>query len=85
VHPLRDRFENDPKFQVKFNKFFLYFWLLNMPLVTAVFFLLPGVWAAVSIFYLVQLSLWALVATHYGAVSASEASEQADHLEKLNK
>lgn len=48
-----------------------------MVVASAVFFFAPGLWQQASIFYLVIVSLWANFATHYGAVSAAEASDTA--------
>ena len=69
--------ETSPVFQTKYNIFFMYFWLANMIMVTPVFFFMSSFWQKASVFYLVQVSLWANVATHYGAVSAAESSDAA--------
>jgi len=76
---LKHRFEYDPSFQTKFHLRMTYFWLVNMAAVTGVFVFAPGVWAQISLLYLVLVSLYANAATDYGAVSASEASEHASH------
>jgi hypothetical protein len=74
---LRRTFEDDPEFQVKFNKVFTYFWLINMPVVTLIFFFAPGFWNKYSLFYVLFVSLYANFATNYGAVSAAESSDAA--------
>lgn len=75
---LRAKFESDPTFQVKFHRYMTYLWLVQLVVIPFVFFLFPGPWATASILYLVMVSLWANVATHYGAVAASEAAENSE-------
>jgi hypothetical protein len=66
--------EHDPKAQYKFNRVSLIFWLVNMPLVIVLEVLFPSFWLKISVMYLIQASLWALVATHFGAMSAALAA-----------
>jgi hypothetical protein len=81
----RDKFENDPEWQTRFHLWMVYFWLLNIPLVTLVFFFAPAFWSKASIFYILVVSLYANFATDYDAVSASEASTHALRAEqKMN-
>lgn len=75
---LQRKFEDDPKFQIAFNKFFTYAWLVNIPTAVAVFIMAPGFWNKYSVLYILVVSLYANFATNYGALSASEASEAAD-------
>jgi len=42
-----------------------YFWLLNMALVVLVFIFAPGLWAQVSVLYLVLVSLYANLAVEF--------------------
>lgn len=74
---LRDRFENDPAFQIVLNKVMTYVWLINMPVCTFIFFAFPGFWDKYSVFYVLLVSLYANFATNYGALSASQSSEAA--------
>lgn len=74
---LQDRFENDPAFQIVFNKFFTYFWVMNFIVATTIFFGAKSLWDSYSVYYLVAISLFANFATNYGALSASESSEAA--------
>lgn len=76
----RKKFEDDAVWQTVFHKRMTYFWLFNMVAATIVFFAAPGVWASSSILYLVLVSLYANMATDYGAVSAAEASTEAHAL-----
>jgi len=77
VRQVQDRFENDPKFQIVFNKFFTYFWLVNIVVASIIFFSDRKDWDKYSIFYVTVISLYANFATNYGALSASESSEAA--------
>lgn len=74
---LRRKAEYDPEFQTHFHRIMVYFWLINIPAVTVVFFFAPGLWAQASIFYILIVSLYANFATDYDAMSASEASAHA--------
>lgn len=77
---LKHKFEDDAAWQTIFHKRMTYFWAINMIAATVVFFAAPGVWANASILYLVLVSLYANMATDYGAVSAAEASVEAHAL-----
>ena len=66
--------EYNAKAQYKFNRAATLFWLLNMPGVIGLEFVFPKFWFKISVMYLIQCSLWALVATHFGAMSASLAA-----------
>ena len=74
---LQNRFENDPAFQIKFNKFFTYFWLINMIAASIEFWTDQNDWAKYSLFYVTLISLYANFATNYGALSASQSSRAA--------
>lgn len=74
---LRDDFENNPKFQIVFNKIFTYFWLVNMVAASFAFWIDRKDWDKYSIFYVTLISLYANFATNYGALSASQSSEAA--------
>ena len=66
--------EGNPKTQYKIHKWATRFWLANTLAVLAVFILAPGVWKQVSVLYLVLVSLYANVATDFGAMAAAEAA-----------
>lgn len=72
-------FESNPAVQYRIHMTFTYVWLVNMLLAVAVFVFLPGIWQAVSVLYLVCISLYANFATDYGAVSAAIAAGTAEH------
>lgn len=72
-HFIKD-FETNPALQYRIHMTFTYVWVVNMALVLAVFLFLPRVWAALSVLYLLLVSLYANFATDYGAVSAAIAA-----------
>ncbi len=51
------------RFLRKFHGFGAWFWAANFPVVIAVYFLAPQVWANVSILYLALVSVYANFAT----------------------
>lgn len=67
--------EYNAKAQYKFNRAATVFWLCNMPLVVVLDAHFYKWWIQISVMYLVQVSLWALVATHFGAMSAALAAD----------
>ncbi|MFE3081825.1 hypothetical protein [Nocardia tengchongensis] len=67
-------FEEDARTQIAIHKWFIRFWLVNFVAATLVFFLAQGIWASLSVYYLVAISLYANFATDYDALSASQAS-----------
>lgn len=66
--------EYDPTAQFKANRWFVKFWLAQMPLVIPLILLFPRWWLQISLVYLVEISLWALVSTHFGGMSAALAA-----------
>lgn len=82
LRKLQYAFEADPKFQIKFNKFFTYFWIANFIAVPLVYTFANSLWNKFSVLYLVLASLYANVATNYSGLSASEASEAATHVKE---
>jgi hypothetical protein len=78
----RRKFEADPGFQTRFHLIFTYIWLINLVIVPFVFFLASTVWAKYSLFYVLEVSLYANFATDYDGVSSSEASGHAQNAEE---
>ena len=74
---LKYLFEEDPNFQISFNKFFTYFWIVNFFAVPLVAWLVPHLWDKFAILYVTQASLYANIATNYSGLSSAEASEVA--------
>lgn len=79
------KLEYDPQAQYTFNLWAMWIWLIQMPLVAIALILFNKFWVAISIFYVAEASVWALVATHFGAMSASLAAKQQDNQIQLVK
>lgn len=67
--------EYNAKAQYKFNRAATCFWIINMPTVVVLDVYFRREWLQISVMYLVQVSIWSLVATHFGAMSASLAAD----------
>lgn len=72
------KLEYDPRTQYKFNLWCAWIWLVQMPLVAIVLIMFNKFWVQISIFYVAEASVWALVATHFGAMSSSLAAFKDD-------
>lgn len=71
-----DKLEHDPKAQYTFNLWALWIWLVQMPLVLVLLLFFNRFWIQISVVYIAEASVWALVATHFGAMSAALAANQ---------
>lgn len=76
------KLEYDPQAQYKFNLYCAWFWLLQMPIVLVMLIWLNKWWIAISVFYIAEASVWALVATHFGAMSAALAAHKESEKDK---
>jgi hypothetical protein len=81
-HPLKiiftqevHKLEYDPQAQYTFNFWAMLFWFWNMPLVLLALIFFNHWWIQISVFYIAEASVWALVATHFGAMSAAIAAK----------
>ena len=70
------KLEYNPQAQYTFNLWCMWFWFWNMPLIAVLLIWFNQFWMQISIFYVAEASVWALVATHFGAMSASLAAFQ---------
>ena len=66
--------ETNPRTQYKVHLYGSVYWLINFPLVAALFFLAPGLWLKLGVFITLVYSIYANFATDYGAMSAAMAS-----------
>lgn len=66
--------ETDPHVQYKVHLYGVIYWLVNFPLVAALFFLAPSLWLKLGIFITLIYSIYANFATDYGAMSAAMAA-----------
>lgn len=66
--------ETDPVLQYKVHIWAVRVWLVTMLAVALVFTYAQGFWNHASVLFLVEISLYANLATDYGAASAAEAA-----------
>lgn len=67
--------ETNPDTQYKVHRYGVYYWLINFPCVTLLFFFEPTVWLKWGIFITLQYSIYANLATDYGSMSAAMAAK----------
>jgi hypothetical protein len=66
--------ETNPHAQYKVHKWGMWYWLVNFPLVTLLFFLAPTVWLKWGLYITLIYSIYANFATDYGGMSAAMAA-----------
>lgn len=66
--------ETNPRTQYKVHLYGAIYWLINFPLVAALFFGAPTLWIKLGVFITLVYSIYANFATDYGAMSAAMAS-----------
>lgn len=66
--------EDDPHVQYRVHLYGAVYWLANFPLVTCLFFFAPSLWLKLGIFITLVYSIYANLATDYGAMSAAMAA-----------
>jgi hypothetical protein len=81
-HVVKD-LETNPHTQYKVHYYGMLYWLVNFPLVAALFFLAPGVWLKWGIFITLVYSIYANFATDYGSMSSAMAAFGNDPLPEL--
>jgi hypothetical protein len=64
----------NPYTQYKVHMWGAIYWLINFPLICALFFFMPTLWLKLGIFITLIYSIYANLATDYGAMSAAEAA-----------
>jgi hypothetical protein len=67
--------ETDPETQYKVHRWGAIYWLANFPVIIWLFLYHRGVWDAVGIFITLIYSIYANLATDYGAMSAAIAAK----------
>lgn len=75
--------ETNPKTQYKVHLYGAVYWLINFPLVAALFFGAPTLWLKWGVFITLVYSIYANFATDYGAMSAAMASFGSSPLPEL--
>jgi hypothetical protein len=68
------RLEGNPATAYKFHRFMSRFWMANIVIVVAIYFVLPKVWSNASILYLALISIYANYSTDAGAMSAADSA-----------
>ena len=64
----------NPYTQYKVHMWGAIYWLINFPLICCLFFFTPTLWVKLGIFITLIYSIYANLATDYGAMSAAEAA-----------
>ncbi len=64
----------NPRTQYKVHMWGAIYWLINFPLICCLFFFTPALWVKLGIFITLIYSIYANLATDYGAMSAAEAA-----------
>lgn len=85
-HILRNdihRLEYDPQTQYHYHLTMTRYWALNFPVIIVLFFVFPQLWVAIALFINTIYSLYANLATDFGAVPASYAALKADEIKRL--
>ena len=81
-HVIKD-LETNPATQYKVHLYGVIYWMINFPLVCALFFGLPTLWLKWGIFITLVYSLYANFATDYGAMSAALAAQGQSQLPEI--
>lgn len=77
--------ETDHSTQIRFHKWAIAFWILNIPVAVTLLVAAPTLWNQVGVFYVLLLSLYANADTDYDAVSAAQAALHAQAAERQTK
>jgi hypothetical protein len=76
LKPLVHDLEYNPKTQYKVHFYAAVYWLLNFPVILFIFFAYPEVWLQVGLLVTLVYSIYANLATDYGAMSSALAAMQ---------
>jgi hypothetical protein len=71
VHSL----ETDPDVQYKIHRWGAIYWILNFPVIIYLFFFHQDLWVRVGVFITLIYSIYANLATDYGAMSSAMAAK----------
>lgn len=75
--------EYNPKTQFKVHFYAALYWLANFPVILFLFFVFPEVWLQVGLLVTLVYSIYANLATDYGAMSAALAAQQQTPLPEI--
>lgn len=76
VHKL----EYDAHSQWRYHIIMTRYWALNFPVIVTLFFFMPKLWIAIALFINTMYSIYANLATDFGAVPAAYTAMQADDI-----
>jgi len=65
--------DNDPKVQLKIHTFGFYYWTINFPIITYMFFFQQGAWLKWGLFITLIYSIYANWSTDYAGMSSAQA------------
>lgn len=74
--------ESNHETQIRFHKWAIGFWALNVPAALALLILFPHLWTGIGVFYVLLLSLYANADTDFDAMSAAQAALHAQRAEQ---
>jgi len=75
--------ESDPMVQYRVHRYGAIYWLINFPVFALLFFFARGFWDTTGVFVILMYSLYANLATDYGAMSAALAAQGKHTLPEL--
>jgi hypothetical protein len=75
--------EYNPKTQYKVHLVAAIYWVINVPVIAALYIALPDIWLQVGLFITLIYSIYSNFATDYGAMSAALAAMQEELLPEI--
>ena len=72
--------ETNPRSQYSVHKWGMWYWIINFPAVTALFFFQPDIWLKWGLYITLIYSIYANFATDYSGMSAAMAADLGDRL-----
>jgi len=81
-----DGLEHDADVQYQVHRWATWYWVINFPLVAILFWGFPDLWVRIGLLLNTAYSLWANLATDFGAMSAAMAarrSQDSPHLDRI--
>ena len=68
-----DKLDNDPKVQLKIHTVGFWYWTINFPIVTYMFFFQPEIWLKYGLFITLIYSIYANWTSDYTGMSSSQS------------
>lgn len=68
-----DELDNNPNVQLKIHTFGFYYWTINFPLITFMFFFFPAVWFKWGLFITLIYSIYANWTSDYTGMSSAQS------------